>query len=407
MSRKPQHKSSGVLLLTLGCTVFATFQILSVPTFFSRMAHSHHHHQQEPVDDLSAPFSSSTGSKSFIPFSVPSQLQDLSVSYEQFVHEGVLKSANNQNNNQRRSSSSSSSTTTFGPPHPDQWLLDGRKRNKNNDETHQERIPKKLFKVNLQHDGQLQNIFGDDLKGNTNNNNETSSTIPPALKEAHLSWRLKNPDYDITYFNLVACRQYIKKYFHPIFLRAFDCIQAYTGKGNLFKYLVIYREGGWYSDWKQTCLVDNLLDTLAEGNTTFFSAVDQAISKKPGYYCHQNAFYGATRQHPVLVNVIQRVLTNVQSKFHGEEALQTTGVCVFGPAVKEAGYAEDMVNTSKKGIFMNSRSKFSYQGKFIVEHKCRRCDRGNNWPTGNNYFKLWAQGAYYCPEAATLFESPF
>jgi mannosyltransferase OCH1-like enzyme len=154
------------------------------------------------------------------------------------------------------------------------------------------------------------------------------------LQLAHTSWHVNNPTYPIYYFDLFACRQYIQTYYHPLFLRAFDCIEAYTGKGNLFKYLVIYREGGWYSDWKQTCLVPNLLDKLSEPiidedgvkkNVTFFAA--QQISRTD---CYQNAFYGATPQHPVLSNVIKHTFRNIQSNYYGSNPYETTGVCVFG-----------------------------------------------------------------------------
>ena len=68
----------------------------------------------------------------------------------------------------------------------------------------------------------------------------------------------------IRYFNLNLCREYIMEYYHPVFLRAFDCIEAFSGKVNLFRMLVVYAEGGWYSDWKQVCLKPNLLDEIGK-----------------------------------------------------------------------------------------------------------------------------------------------
>jgi hypothetical protein len=213
---------------------------------------------------------------------------------------------------------------------------------------------------------------------------------------------------------LFACRQYIQTYYHPLFLRAFDCIEAYTGKGNLFKYLVIYREGGWYSDWKQACLVPNLLDKLNEPiidedgvkkNVTFFAA--QQISRTD---CYQNAFYGATPQHPVLSNVIKHTFRNIQSNYYGSNPYETTGVCIFGPAVIESGYGIDLVNTSRIGkhrwAARASQNMFKYGKDKIVQHKCT--NRGN-FPTywgsnGNDYEAKWTNEEYFCPDSATIFE---
>ena len=88
-----------------------------------------------------------------------------------------------------------------------------------------------------------------------NNNNFTGS-----IHEAHISWYINNPTYDIRYYDLHRCPLYLKRHYHPLFLRAFDCIEAFAGKANFFRYLVAYREGGYYSDWKQVCMRDGLLD---------------------------------------------------------------------------------------------------------------------------------------------------
>jgi hypothetical protein len=274
-------------------------------------------------------------------------------------------------------------------------------------------IPRQLFKVNILNHGYVEPVF-ERSKESLNLSVPTDKAIYD-LQEAHLSWRIRNPAYPIHYFDLHSCRDYIHTYFHPIFLRAFDCIEAYTGKGNLFKYLVVYREGGWYSDWKQVCLVDNLLDKLStpynntDGhltNVTFFAA--QQISRKD---CYQNAFYGATPQHPVLSNVIRRTLQNVQSKFYGSNPYETTGVCVFGQAVIEEGYGVDMANTSRIGrhrwAAAAERNIFKFGKDKVVQHKCTSCGNfPSDWADGNDYKAKWTTKEYYCPDAATLFEGP-
>ena len=170
------------------------------------------------------------------------------------------------------------------------------------------RIPRKLFKVNILDHGHLQPIFDRDLS--TLNGSIPDDMAILNMQRAHMSWRQLNPAYDIRYFDLNACRLYLKLHFHPIFLRAFDCLEAYAAKTDLFRYLLVYREGGWYSDWKEVCLKENLLDFLSEGNTTWFSTKDP-YSKDLKMLCHQNAFFGATPRHVVLRNVIRRVLNNI------------------------------------------------------------------------------------------------
>ena len=267
-------------------------------------------------------------------------------------------------------------------------------------------IPKNIHKVNILNQGTLEQVFrrnASELNLNVSNDRAVAN-----LQKAHLSWKTRNPGYSIRYFGLNDCRHYLETNFHPIFLRAFDCLEAYACKADLFRYLVVYREGGWYIYWKQVCLVDNLLDTLGSGNTTWFSGFDGANFKYRGVTtCYSNGFFGATPQHPVLSNAIIKVLHNIQSYLYGDHATQPTGPCTLGLAVIEEGYAANNVNSSRIGTYNYHRNTmyngYTYEGNTIVQHKCNDCGVQNDWASGNNYYTLWESKHYYCSDAATLF----
>lgn len=94
------------------------------------------------------------------------------------------------------------------------------------------------------------------------NTTTTTTRNPQSLLEAHQSWSRHNPDYEIRYYDLKAGRQYLQQYFHPLFLRTFDCLQAFGFKSDFLRMAFLYREGGYYSDWKEVCLQPNLLNRL-------------------------------------------------------------------------------------------------------------------------------------------------
>jgi hypothetical protein len=151
-------------------------------------------------------------------------------------------------------------------------------------------IPKMIYKIFVSGDGELP-----DFSSHSN-----------VQKSALLSWTMKNPGYHMKYFGLKDCRAYLKEHFHPVFLRAFDCIQANAGKVNLFRAAVVYREGGWYSDWKEVVFVDGFLDKLAHGATgknkpgsqTIVFAWDRGSPYPRQNHCIMNAFFGARPRHP-------------------------------------------------------------------------------------------------------------
>lgn len=243
-------------------------------------------------------------------------------------------------------------------------------------------IPKIINKVFIQHSGDFKNAWSN-----------------PNLKKAHDSWRNKNPGYEIKYWNLKSCRGYLKVNFPQKYLDTFDCIKAYGGKTNFFRYCIVYNEGGWYSDWKQECLIDGLLDSLSSQRIEWFSCWDKGTKFTIKNKCMQNAFFGAIPKHPTLKKALDICINHVDTHYYGRSPLELTGVCVFGEAFEEVtphnyelGYYDhnDIVDGESQG------GLFYYNGVEIIKHKCKDCGYGQDWPQGNNYSKMWKKKNYYC-----------
>jgi hypothetical protein len=229
------------------------------------------------------------------------------------------------------------------------------------------------------------------------------------LMKAHESWHQMNPGYIIRYFDLEHARGYLIQHFHPVFIRAFDCIEAFAGKSNLFRMALLFREGGWHSDWKQECLQNNLLEMLSNSDTAFFACMDNGQAHSKSRQCVQNALVGATPQHPIVAETLKGILRNVQAGFYGKTALDNTGVCVLGEAFKsyqERGSESkdgDLAAETKVRVGVFKNSAFHWNGTKIVEHKCQCGESHQNWKNGNNYNALHAKRNYYCEDASSLF----
>jgi Glycosyltransferase sugar-binding region containing DXD motif len=257
-----------------------------------------------------------------------------------------------------------------GMPSEEDWLLDNNATLVAFETGEPDRpIPRKLFKVNILTDGYLEPLFARDPASLNMSAEEDLRLF--SLQQAHLSWKEKNPGYSIHYFDLISCRRYIRQHFHPVILRAFDCINAFAGKCDFFRYLVLFREGGWYSDWKEVCLVDSLLDKLSANGTTWVSFVDSTYRST----AHNPAFYGASPRHPAVSRSIFKILENVQSKHYGKGALETTGPILFGGALKDAGvFKEDLGRGIKVGLYnYGDNMTYFYHDEPIVKHKCEGC----------------------------------
>ena len=252
-------------------------------------------------------------------------------------------------------------------------------RNNLVEEFNNNNIPKVIHKVYIQDDGKIPN------------------NLDKNIKDAHDSWIEMNPKYKIKYWSLDDCREYLKNNFPSNYLESFDCIQSYSGKCDFFRYCVVYNEGGWYSDWKEICLVDNLLNNILDNNG-FVYFYDKGIPHTINNKCVVSGFFGSISKHPILKISIDLVIENVKNKYYGKMGLDPTGPCLFGKAIIE--YNKENTKIDSQGEFNHKLGKGGHYyhnelGK-IIQHKCSNCGVGQNWKNGNNYNDLWNQGKYYC-----------
>ena len=336
-------------------------------------------------------------------------------------------------------------------PHESEWLLletaDASPtplENNNNDDDNVgiTMIPRILHKVIITTNGGFPTYLSTILEmmtnetmrheyiNNNSDDNNNSSSYTGSIEEAHISWYINNPTYDIRYYDLHRCRLYLKQYYHPLFLRAFDCIEAFAGKVNFFRYLVVYREGGYYSDWKQYCMKVGLLDYLSTHNSTeqprWKASVTTSAQRTTWFSCWgttpshrtmQNAFFGAVPKSPILAAAIYKSLTNIQSRadlLPNAQSLFMTGVGVLHEAIYTASASAVAAgkNTSLPGIRLGVYKYgpvkyFTYQNENIIIHKCAKCGQDQSWgDEGNNYEKKLRLGEYFCPDAPSLFVAP-
>jgi hypothetical protein len=275
-------------------------------------------------------------------------------------------------------------------PPMDTWLVSNRNSEHNELHLTNGAIPKILHKMYFQHDGHFQDIM-----------NKASATKGDMnLIKALESWHSNNPGYHIQYFDMTTARKYLQQYFHPVFIRTFDCLQAYAAKSDLFRFALLYREGGWYSDWKQTCLQPGLLDRLSNG-TDFFVTKDNGHKGVIAERCVQTSFVGSRPFHPVIGKDLELIVSNVQKRNFGKTPIHPTGPCALGQALQavtgRGGY--DAISGEHKEL------NFFLNGKMIVQGKCDDCGMNQDWKHGNNYNTLWNSKAYFCEDAAVIFDA--
>jgi len=233
-----------------------------------------------------------------------------------------------------------------------------------------QRVPRIIHKV----------IIVDDMK---------LPQLLPAMEQAVGSFRDMNPHYELRLYSGGDCTKYIKRHYDEDVLNAFRVLRPYSYKCDLFRYLVLLQEGGFYSDMRQVCL--RPLDEAFSSDFEWFSALDRL-------YMH-TAFLASVPGHPWLQRAVDAVLRNVALRRYGDSPLDPTGPGVLGSAcVLAEKRPRWLLGELRDGFVTSHRGERVVLGKY--RRPCGRAYAAAEWGAedggGNSYNRLWHAREVYC-----------
>jgi len=230
-------------------------------------------------------------------------------------------------------------------------------------------VPKKIHKVIIVDGGGL------------------PKSLPPPMIEAMDTFKQHNPEYTHTLYSGKDCEAYIKKHFDA---RTFGCylkLKPYAYRVDLFRLLVVYREGGWYSDSKQVCYQP--FDVLDNCDKEFVVSLDASINPN----CIFNAFFGSVPNHPILKKCIELVLFNIEHEHYGLDCLHPTGPALFMQgAVDYIRKFPGKCLVGKHIIDGKNQSFICFDKQVFIKHKYNSPPVGGIYSDiegGNNYGEMW------------------
>lgn len=136
-----------------------------------------------------------------------------------------------------------------------------------------------------------------------------------------------NPDWDYRFYTDHEIENYIKKNFDQKVLKAYLSINPVYGaaKADLFRYLVIYNEGGIYLDIKSTCIYplskiihedDSFIVTQWQNQVGqvncgagLYKSLTKTLNIEYGEY--QQWVIVAEKKSPIMLAVIEKVVNNI------------------------------------------------------------------------------------------------
>lgn len=130
----------------------------------------------------------------------------------------------------------------------------------------------------------------------------TSKSLVP--RKVWASLRTYAPEYTVRFFDDRDCENYIRRWFDASLLRRYQSLKRGAHRADLWRYCVLYREGGLYMDIK-TVLVKPVVDIMPmDSNVTVLSSVPGTI--------YQGIINSPFPGNPVLRRCIQHIMATPQ-----------------------------------------------------------------------------------------------
>jgi mannosyltransferase OCH1-like enzyme len=179
-----------------------------------------------------------------------------------------------------------------------------------------------------------------------------TKNLPPKMRECVNRLKNANPEFQHHLYDEDECREFIRTHFDPDVLDAFDSLIPLSYKSDLWRYCVLYKNGGIYLDvkfepvdgFKFIELVDKeyfVLDMPYEDKTIDLNTELKLINSNKYYKNVYNkintniwknkeigsytALIICKPNNPVLFECIQQIVQNVKNKFYGYNYLYPTG----------------------------------------------------------------------------------
>ena len=178
--------------------------------------------------------------------------------------------------------------------------------------------------------------------------------LPPLMKKTVDMIIRNNPQFNHQLFDDNDCRNFIKDNFDENVLNAFDTLIPGAYKADLWRYCVLYKNGGVYLDIKYQLINKFKFINLMEKEHWVLDM------DKTGIY---NALMVCKPNNKILLKAIQKVVENVKNRFYGSSCLHPTGPLMLAEFFTQPDKNNfDMYHD----IYQSIKNKFIFFNGYVV-----------------------------------------
>ena len=215
--------------------------------------------------------------------------------------------------------------------------------------------------------------------------------VPKNMKDNIQKLLDMNPEFDYYLYSDDDCLKFIEDNFKPEVANAFNALIPGAYKSDLWRYCILYINGGLYLDIKFYSLMP-LIDIVERNPVIFVKDLPRTCPKHIGLY---NAFMASPPKNDIFMYCIDDIVNSCKFKLYKANPLDITGPCLLGEIItkyKSYYYANSfefryLIGKGADGIF--------YKDVKIIEcYTMYRIEQFFNSKKAH-YSNLYSEGSVY------------
>lgn len=210
-----------------------------------------------------------------------------------------------------------------------------------------------------------------------------SKQIPPLMFNAISKIKKHNPRFNYFLFDDNDCREFIKNKFRPDVLYAYDSLIPGAYKADLWRYCVLFINGGIYLDIKYAPLNGFKFINLCENEHLVLDIGGQGI---------YNALMVCKPGNQILFKAIRQIVENVKNKYYGDCFLSPTGPKLLTQFIS---VNDSMVDLRHEQILDNNYKLIYYNNIPILKSYYGHIEERDKYSIKQHYATLWRNRNIY------------
>jgi mannosyltransferase OCH1-like enzyme len=208
--------------------------------------------------------------------------------------------------------------------------------------------------------------------------------LPPLMANSVKLIKSLNPRFNHYLYDDNDCREFIKNNFKPDVLNAYDSLIPGAYKADLWRYCILFINGGIYLDIKYSPLNGFKFINLTESEHLV------ADINNIGIY---NALMVCLPRNEVLFKSIRQIVENVRNKYYGDNFLEPTGPNLLSKFISTS---DKIVDLKHKELIVDNNYRVIYFNDIpILKTYHGHCAEAQKYSIKQHYSILWNNRKVY------------